>query len=85
MKACVLTLCLSLSLCLGMTLPAAAAAVPFTDVQETSPCYDAILWAVENGIISGTSETTFSSGSPCTRGQVITFLYRAAQAEAAAK
>lgn len=47
MKAHVFALCLSLSLCLGLPLPALAFASPFTDVQETSPYYDAILWAAE--------------------------------------
>ena len=85
MKARVLALCLSPPLCLGLTLPAAAAAFHFTDVQETAPCCGAIMRAVENGVTSGTLETAFSSGFPCTRGQAITFLYRAAQAEAAAE
>ena len=49
MKAHVFALCLSLSLCLGLPLPALAFASPFTDVQETSPYYDAILWAAETG------------------------------------
>ena len=78
MRARILALCLSLPLCLGLTLPAAAADVPFTDVQETSPDHDAILWAVENGITNGTTETTFSPDAPCTRAQLATFLWRAA-------
>ena len=49
---------------------------PFTDVKEDAYYYDAVLWAVENGITGGTSETTFSPDSPCTRAQVVTFLYR---------
>ena len=151
MKAHVFALCLSLSLCLGLPLPALAFASPFTDVQETSPygavqwaaekdmwgfgtfaphavctrldavfflwraagspdmegefpfadvpfgdgdghgqplywyADQAVLWAVENGVASGTTETTFSPGTPCTRGQIATFLYRAAQAETSAK
>ena len=64
--------------------------VPFGDGDEHGqPIYwyadQAVLWAVENGITSGTTETTFSPDTPCTRGQIITFLYRAAQAETAAK
>jgi hypothetical protein len=39
--------------------------------------YDAVVWAVENNITSGTSETTFSPEEFCTRAQVITFLWRA--------
>lgn len=51
---------------------------PFTDVPENIYYYKAVLWAVENGITTGTSATTFSPESPCTRGQVVTFLHRAA-------
>ena len=50
---------------------------PFTDVPETMYYYKAILWAVEQGITTGTSATTFSPESTCTRGQVATFLWRA--------
>lgn len=49
---------------------------PFTDVKADSYYYDAVLWAVENGITGGTSATTFSPDSNCTRAQVVTFLYR---------
>ncbi|MBR6311462.1 MAG: S-layer homology domain-containing protein [Oscillospiraceae bacterium] len=56
--------------------PAAEAANPFTDVAEGSFYYDAVLWAVANGITTGTSDTTFSPAEPCTRGQVVTFLWR---------
>lgn len=51
---------------------------PFVDVRESEYYYDAVLWAVENGITSGTSATTFSPGIGCTRAQVVTFLWRAA-------
>lgn len=51
---------------------------PFTDVSSDAYYYNAILWAVENGIASGTSATTFSPDSPVNRGQAVTFLYRAA-------
>ena len=50
----------------------------FTDVQNVH-APEAIAWAVENGITSGTSETTFSPGNSCTRAQIVTFLWRAAQ------
>ena len=50
---------------------------PFTDVSETAYSYDAILWAVENDITKGTSKTKFSPAKTCTRGQIVTFLYRA--------
>ena len=50
---------------------------PFTDVTDkTSFSYAAILWAFENGVTNGTSETTFSPAAPCTRAQIVTFLYR---------
>ena len=51
---------------------------PFTDVQAGSYYYDAVLWAVEQGITSGTSATTFAPDATVTRGQTVTFLYRAA-------
>ena len=50
---------------------------PFTDVKETDYYYKAVLWAVENGITSGMSATTFGSSNPCTRAQVVTFLWAA--------
>ena len=51
---------------------------PFTDVQETSPYYDAILWAAETGVTNGTTASTFSPDAPCTRAQLAVFLWRAA-------
>ena len=50
---------------------------PFTDIAYGSYCYDAVLWALEKGVTTGTSATTFSPSSICTRGQVATFLWRA--------
>ena len=70
------SLVLASALCLGLSLPAAAA--PFTDVQEASPCYDAILWAAESGVTNGTTASTFSPDAPCTRAQLAAFLWRAA-------
>ena len=49
---------------------------PFTDVSETAYSYNAILWAVEKGITNGTSKTKFSPTKTCTRGEVVTFLWR---------
>lgn len=49
--------------------------IPYTDVAEDSPYYDAVVWAYENGIASDGS--TFEPDSACTRGQVITFMWRA--------
>ena len=50
---------------------------PFTDVQAGSYFYNAVLWAVENGVTKGTTNTTFSPGATVSRAQVVTFLYRA--------
>ena len=50
---------------------------PFSDVREKDYFYKAVLWAVENGITTGTSATTFSPKEVCTRGQVVTFIHRA--------
>ena len=49
---------------------------PFTDVKTSAYFGNAVLWAVENGITNGTSNTTFSPDDTCTRAQVVTFLYR---------
>jgi hypothetical protein len=49
---------------------------PFTDVKEGAYYYKAVLWAVEKGITDGMSDTTFEPDGTCTRGQVVTFLYR---------
>ena len=51
---------------------------PFVDVKEGAYYYDAVLWAVEQKITSGTSATTFSPEASCTRAQMVTFLWRAA-------
>ena len=49
----------------------------FTDVKKGSYCSDAVQWAVAKGITKGTDTTHFSPNATCTRGQVVTFLYRA--------
>ena len=49
---------------------------PFTDVPANLYFYDAVLWAVENGITTGVSATEFAPNDTCTRGQIVTFLYR---------
>ena len=51
---------------------------PFEDVFATDYNYDAVLWAIKEGITNGTSVTTFSPDNPCTRAQMVTFLWRAA-------
>ena len=50
---------------------------PFTDVYESDYYYDAVLWAVENGVTNGTSATTFGPDMAVSRAQMVTFLWRA--------
>ena len=57
--------------------------MPFTDVPAGSYYYDAVLWAVENGITKGTSDTRFSPDDTCTRAQIVTFLWRSEKSPAA--
>ena len=57
--------------------------MPFTDVPVGSYYYDAVLWAVENGITKGTSDTTFSPDDTCTRAQIVAFLWRSEKSPAA--
>ena len=51
--------------------------MPFTDVPAGSYYHDAVLWAMEQGITKGTSDTAFSPNATCTRAQIVTFLWRA--------
>ena len=57
--------------------------MPFTDVPAGSYYYDAVLWAAENGITKGTSDTTFSPNMTCTRAQIVAFLWRSEKSPAA--
>lgn len=57
--------------------PAAEQPSNFADVAATTLYAPAVDWAVEKGVTSGTSNTTFSPETTCTRGQIVTFLYRA--------
>lgn len=57
---------------------AAKKTVQFSDVDANAYYYDAVQWAVQQGIVSGTSETTFSPDQECTCGQAVTLLWRAA-------
>ena len=50
---------------------------PFSDVSENDYFFKPVLWALENGVTSGTGGGKFSPNDPCTRGQVVTFLFRA--------
>ena len=58
--------------------PAGTPASKFADVAATSPFAPAISWAVEKKITNGKTDTTFGPGDPCTRAQIVTFLWRAA-------
>ena len=57
-----------------------SASNPFSDVKKTDYFYEAVLWAVKNDVTTGLSATSFGPNSGCTRGQIVTFLYRAYQA-----
>jgi len=57
-------------------MPAYSTQTPFKDIESTADYAEAIAWALDSSITSGTSETTFSPDSTCTRGQIVTFLYR---------
>ena len=51
----------------------------FTDVPASTYYAKAVAWAIENGITNGMTETTFAPDATRTRGQIVTFLYRAPQ------
>ena len=61
----------------SLNQPAAGTNNPFTDVAADAFYANAVLWAVANNVTNGTSATTFSPDATCTRGQIVTFLYRA--------
>ena len=68
---------LAIVLLAGMLpMTAAAAGTPFTDVSAGDWFANPVLWAVQKGITNGTSPTEFSPEDPCTRGQIVTFLWR---------
>ena len=56
--------------------PAVSRSNSFADVSETAYYYNATLWAMSEKVTEGTSATTFSPNDLCTRGQIVTFLYR---------
>ena len=58
----------------------ASGANPFSDVAASDYFYDAVLWAVANGITNGTGANTFSPDKTCTRAEIVTFLFRAMRA-----
>lgn len=74
-------LCVLLTLCmvLGMipgTVLAVNSSMPFTDVKETDWFYEAVQYVYENGMMSGTGNTTFSPDTTTTRGMIVTILHR---------
>lgn len=56
--------------------PAVSGTLPFKDVKKSASYYKAVLWAYKNGIISGTSRTTFSPNDPVLRYQAVAMLYK---------
>ena len=55
-----------------------SASLPFTDVADDAYYADSVAWAVANNVTSGVSATSFAPNASCTRGQMVTFLWRAA-------
>ena len=90
----IISLLLAGLLCANLTAPALAAedtadtaapgqtAITFTDMPSSPEFVESITWAVENGITTGTTATTFSPDATCTRGQSVTFLHRALKGSA---
>ena len=62
----------------------ASSPMPFADVAKDSYYYDAVLWAIEQGITVGTSGTAYSPDATCSRAQIVTFLWRAADSPVSA-
>ena len=60
-----------------------SSAMPFTDVDAGAYYHDAVLWAVEQDITNGTSDTAFRPNATCTRAQIVTFLWRSQASPAA--
>lgn len=56
--------------------PIVSSLAKFDDVAANSYCYNAVMWAVENGITNGKTTTTFAPNDTCTRAQAVTFIYR---------
>ncbi|WP_409969503.1 S-layer homology domain-containing protein [Bengtsoniella intestinalis] len=56
--------------------PEASIDNPFSDLDEDAYYYEAVLWAVENGITAGYTDGTFGADDTCTRGQIVTFMFR---------
>ena len=73
----IISILLALAICLSLLSTFAFAALQFTDVKTTAWYYKAVQWAVEKNITSGTTPTTFSPSTICTRAQAVTFLWNA--------
>ncbi len=73
----IISLVFVLTLLCAAAFSASAAGNPFGDVPDDAYYHDAVLWAYENGVTTGTTATKFAPASTCTRGQVVTFLWRA--------
>ncbi len=56
--------------------PIVSALNNFSDVSSSSVYYNAIMWAVDEGITQGITKTSFEPGTACTRAQAVTFIYR---------
>ena len=77
MKRKLLTGLLAAVLASALLVPVRAEGSPFTDVTPSDAYYDAVIWALENRVTTGATPTQFLPGESCTRGQVVTFLWRA--------
>ncbi len=77
-KATLTIRCGAYSKTLDVTVGSGKSASPYYDVSPDAKYFDAVMWATKNGITNGTDATHFSPDSSCTRGQVVTFLWRAA-------
>jgi len=75
--AVLLTICIVFGCFSSLTLTEADAQLVFRDVKASAYYYSAVEWAVQNGVTSGVSATSFAPNNKCTRGQVVSFLYRA--------
>ena len=61
--------------------PAVSGDLPFTDVEAGTWYTDAVLWAAQNGIVNGVSDTQFAPGDDLTRQQLVTIFYRYAESK----
>ena len=61
---------------LGLKKPAAATVGGFADVKASDFCADPVLWAIKSGITNGTGPNSFSPNAKCSRGQILTFVWR---------